>query len=131
MKRLSILFSLFMGFAMSQSVWAEDAADIQSLLKNKVCPGICNLYNANLDGADLSGADFGRSDMRGLQMRNANLIGAILTDVSGGADLIGSDLTGADMRWVEDWTAVTPSNRRRRLDGVSVVRRRPLRRRAY
>jgi len=107
MKLLSILFSLFLGLALSQPVWAFEEADVQKLLKTKSCPA-CNLSFANFDGADLSGADFGTSSVRGLKIRNANLTGAILSQVNNWSssqtwvDLSGSNLTGADMRWLRE-----------------------------
>jgi hypothetical protein len=45
MKRLFILFSLFMGLALSQPVWAYKEVDLEKLLKTNSCPG-CDLSGA-------------------------------------------------------------------------------------
>ena len=87
MRILSILFSLFMGLALSQPVWAYKEADLQRLLKsnsdkctfafgkpiNRCCQR-CDLSGANLTGANLHGANL---DLDGFNLARANLEGTI------------------------------------------------------
>ena len=117
MKRLSILFSLFMALVLSQPAWSYLTADLQKLLSTKSCPGCdlktaplseINLRQANLRGADLSGAwmrgtDLTEADLTEADLTNADLTRADLTRADlwiadlAGANLAGSNLTGADL----------------------------------
>ena len=97
MKRLSILFSLLMGLAMSQPVWSYKEADLQRLLNTGSCV-MCDLRRANLAGANLAGAMLFEANLEGANLEGANLRGAyvIHADLSNlsNANLMGATLSG-------------------------------------
>ena len=98
MKRLSILFSLFMGLVLSQSLWAYKESDLQKLFKTNRCEK-CDLSGANLTDANLTGADLTWVDLNAANLWDANLTKANLRGANlDGANLTGANLDGATMR---------------------------------
>jgi len=99
---------------MATTAMAYDDAQLQQLLKTKICVGCnlgdanlskANLWNANLSkanlvNADLSNADLKYANLRGTKLNNANLHGADLysANLAGGTDLSGANLEYANLQ---------------------------------
>ena len=103
MKRLFILFSLFMGLALSQPVWAYKEVDLEKLLKTNSCPG-CDLSGAVLNRANLEGANLHRA-----HLSNANLLKANLTHTNlSRANLFDANLREANVKGATFCTTTMP-----------------------